>query len=54
MSRKFRVEQRRESGGSKAEKTKEKEVNTGFNIYQLRKTSGLLKWTRPLMVTVQI
>ena len=54
MSRKFRVEQRRESGGSKAEKTKEKEVNTGFNIYQLRKTSGLPKWTRPLTVIVQI
>ena len=54
MSRKFRAKQRRESGGSKAKKkkTEEKEVKTRFNIYQLRKTSELPKWTRPLTVSV--
>ena len=39
---------------ARQKKIEEKEVKIGFNIYQLRKTSGLLKWTRPLMVTVQI
>ena len=55
MSRKFRAEQRRESGDNKAKKkkkTEEKEVKTRFNIYQLRKTSELPKWTRPLTVSV--
>ena len=37
---------------ARQKKIEEKEVKTGFNIYQLRKTSELPKWTRPLTVSV--